>query len=420
MRKTISQRLLGIAFVVAIFPLVASAQEGLRDRDRTFTASRKIAEDMRSARLRYGPFYFLSRLELSDIGYTDQFYLPTDDQASGLTASVIAPQRLYFVPSRKTIFSAEVTPQYYFLEKNRGSSSRDHVGFFTRADAQIFLNHFYFDVYGTRSQELRGNVDINRLATRADKSIGTTGEFRYSSRTSATWAASYRQSRYPTSRLQPEDIDVHLLDRTEHNVRIGARHKTFPLTSLLVAAEVSNYAFPFTTYKDSRRTYAGAGFDFDNGRSGLRAEAGMASLTWKRQGPKEFHGAVGNAQFTRKLNDRMTLSLGGTRDVDFSIYVNNYYFVADRAAFSTDYSATRRLTLRFASTYGRDSYDIPTLVNGFSVRRRDNVSFTSVGWIYSLRRLRGGFDVGWYQRNSNVEVDDNNGIRLVLHLSLAP
>jgi hypothetical protein len=42
-----------------------------------------------------------------------------------------------------------------------------------------------------------------------------------------------------------------------------------------------------------------------------------------------------------------------------------------------------------------------------------------VGFIYSFRRVRAGFDVGWYERDSNFG-DQEAGIRWLLNLSFSP
>ena len=60
------------------------AQE-LRDRDRSLAASRRVAEDLRKARMHYGPFYLLSSIQLSDIGYSQEFFVPTADDSSGFS-----------------------------------------------------------------------------------------------------------------------------------------------------------------------------------------------------------------------------------------------------------------------------------------------------------------------------------------------
>ena len=50
-----------------------SAQEGLRDRDRSFSASQEISSELRRARFRSGPFYLLSSINLGDIGFDQAF-----------------------------------------------------------------------------------------------------------------------------------------------------------------------------------------------------------------------------------------------------------------------------------------------------------------------------------------------------------
>src|SRR5262245_24037248 len=84
----------------------------LRDRDRTLQVSRQIAEDLRRARIHYGPFYLLSSIQLADIGYDEEFFVPVADTTSGFRFGISAPQRLYFTPNRKTYFSVEATPQW--------------------------------------------------------------------------------------------------------------------------------------------------------------------------------------------------------------------------------------------------------------------------------------------------------------------
>src|SRR5947208_16119117 len=90
--------------------VAAEAQE-LRDRDSTLAASRQIAYDLRRARMHDGPFYLLSSIQLADIGYDQEFFIPTSDTSSGFNFGISAPQRLYFTPSRKLYLSVDAEPQ---------------------------------------------------------------------------------------------------------------------------------------------------------------------------------------------------------------------------------------------------------------------------------------------------------------------
>ena len=107
---------LSIAAVCIALGSSAWAQN-LRSRERTFEASETLAADLRRARIHSGPFYLLSYLQFSDLGYESQFFFPTSEQGGGLSLAVSAPQKLYFVPAKKTVYAISFTPEYAFFSK---------------------------------------------------------------------------------------------------------------------------------------------------------------------------------------------------------------------------------------------------------------------------------------------------------------
>ncbi|HEY2828800.1 MAG TPA: hypothetical protein VGJ88_01690 [Thermoanaerobaculia bacterium] len=406
--------LVGCAFVL-------SAQEGLRDRDPTFAASKQIATELNQSSAHWGPFYLLSHIQISDLGYSQEMYLPLAATSRGLSFAASAPQRLYFVPQRKTVYSIEVIPSYAFIRGNQtGSRGGNQFGWTARGDAQYLFNHLYLDLYGEGANDLRvSSPEINRVVTERNRELGGKGEIKYSSRTSFLFAAAHRTSSYPLDRFQPDDVSalLPLLDRNQNDYRVSLLHKTFPLTSLLLAAERSDYTFPNFHSRDARRTYTGAGFVWNHGREAWHLEAGPAKVDFKSPGAKNFTGLVGNTDGTFQVSERTVFNAAASRDIEFSVFAQNDYFLFDRAQASFGYSATRHLTLRVISEVGRDSYQVP--VNGFL--RRDQFSFTGVGWDYSVQHVQGGFDVGYYKRTSNSsEGEEQSGIRLLAHLSFRP
>jgi uncharacterized protein YfiM (DUF2279 family) len=409
---------LAVGFAIAAVSLAVQAQEGLRDRDPVLAAAKKVASDLQAATFHYESFYLLSRFEIADLGYGAQYATPLGTTSGGFSIAASAPHRLYYVPSRRVVFSVEAVPQYAWVHE-KGAHSQ--FGYSSRADAQFILNHIYLDFYGTRANELRPHTgELNRVLTVKDSEVGLNGEIKYTSRTSALFSARYRDASYPTNRLQPVEFEnlIPLLDRSERNYRASILHKTFPITSLVLAGERSEYEFRRDPIRNSSRTYAGFGFVTDSGNSVLRAEVGPAKLTFRQPGVRDFSGLIGNATASRRVGERWRVNVSGQRDLDFSIYGGNGYYVADRAGITADYSATRRLAFRILSEWGRDRYD--TALPGLALRR-DNIAWNAVGWTYQMRRLRGGFDVGYYNRTSTVpDVDDTHGIRFVVHVSFTP
>jgi hypothetical protein len=390
--------------LVALSATSVLAQEGLRDRDRDINQARAVSNDLSNANIHDGPFYFISSIDLSDIGYNQSFFVPTADQSRGFSFNVRAPQKLYFVPRKKVVFSVDATPSYAIVSRGTG---KNQLGYF------LFL-----DGYIGRADELRAHVgDINRLATERATTYGINSELKYSSRTSVKADATFQQVSYPKSRLQPVGVPIERLARDEHNYRVSLLHKTFPLTSLMVAAERSDYNFASARTSDSRRSYAGAGFSYDDGLHALAVEAGPGRLEFKDATQHDFSGVLGSINSTHRLSSVMNLHLSAARDVDFSLFPNNPYYVADQVASELTWSATRKLSLRLIGNYGRDRY--PVIFEG--VMRRDTLEYIAIGWIYNLRHISGGFDIGYFSRKSNSNLaDQDSGIRGTLRLSLRP
>jgi hypothetical protein len=423
---------LRLAVAVACIAIGSSGfAQGVRSRDRTFEASEVLAADLRRARLHSGPFYLLSDIQFSDLGYESQFFFPTSEQGGGLTFVVSAPQKLYFVPARKTIYSVTVVPEYAFF--NRNGNGNSPWSYLVRGDAHFLLNHIYINAFALQSNRLQAlSGEINRIVTQRDETAGVTGEGRYSTKTRVFYTFAARRTTYPRSRYQPSDLisdvpnirgNIFELDHRERNARLSLLHHTFPLTSLTLAAEANKYTFPNSSERDATRRYVAPGFQFDSGRTTIKGEAGPAVLHFSTPGPSpDFHGVVGNFAVGHRISAKTNMTLAADRDVDFSIAEGERYYVGDRALFALDHQATRRLSLRFSSTVGRDVYPIATLnpANAQLARRHDEFSFTAVGWRYTLRHIKGGFDIGYYQRRSNFEIDEQNGIRLAIALSLSP
>ena len=407
-------RVLAILFTV-IVSTVASAQftQGTRDRDPDLEGSKKLAADIQEANFHWGPVYLLSQFRIADIGYTDQGYIPSDDSGGHLTLGVEAPQRFYFVPARKVILSAELVPGISYTE---GIDPRTQFNYRARGDAHFLFNHLYLDAYGSRVDSVRAQVaDVNRLATVREDETGLAGEVKYSSRTSALFSARFRDLSFPADRLQPRDSALPLLERKERLGRLSLVHKTFPVTSLTFAAETGDYDFENATYKNGRRTWFGPGILLNNGRLEARAEAGPGRLRFDDPTQRNFEGALGRLGVTFR-RPRWEIAATAQRDVAFTVFAFNNYYVADQGGATLTYSLRRRLTLRAYTIQERDDY--PVEVRGF--HRKDDISFSAVGFDYRLRRLGAGLDVGYYDRNSTFGGDEDSGIRYVLHLSYTP
>ena len=401
--------------LAAVIPILVSAQatQRMRDRDPDLEGSKKVAAELQQANFHSGSWYLLSRIRISDAGFSESATLPTGDQSGGLSLSLEAPNRLYYVPHKKAILSLEATPGYTFF----GNSGTNQFNYSARADAHFLFNHLYLDVYGLRQNQLRAHVaDINRLATVRSDEAGIAGEAKYSSKTSALFNIRLRDTEFPQGRYQPQDVPVEQLDRREKNARLSLMHKTLPLTSFFVAGERSDYSFDYrAAARDGKRTSFSGGAIWNPGRTTVRIEAGPVKLDFDDPSQRDYSGVAGSLGITRNAG-RTLYNFSLDRDLGFSIFVNNNYYIATTAYAGLTRSLTRRVSLRAGTAYERDDYDVP--VNG--VDRRDDISFTSAGFIYAFRHLNVGADIGWYERRSTIGGEEDSGIRTVIHLSFTP
>jgi hypothetical protein len=407
-------RRIGVTVLTAVCATAALAQETLsvldRNRDPALDGTKRVLADLSYASMRYRSIYLLYRFELSDIAL-DPGLVPSRDEDLKLSIGAALPARIYWVPSRKFALSADVIPGYGFAERDGLEGQGSYT---VRADAHAMLNHLYLNAYTGRSNQFGPlAAELGGIGTVRRTMSGVDAEVKYSSKTSVLVTASNLENSYPETRLQPRDVDPSAYDYDENRLRATFLHRTLPRVSLNVSAEGSNFEFPRTDYKSAERRHLAVGATYTPGRRSFRAEAGPGRLTFSNPAFEDFNGLIGRLQATVPVGRRWTLQGAARRDVQFSDYFNNGYFVADELNGDATVILTRRLSASIRPSLGHHRYD--TAVGG--IKRRDDYQSVLVGWTYSLTRVRGGFDVGYFQRDSNVYDENASGIRLILRLS---
>ena len=381
--------------------------------------AKRLASELQRATFHSGPFYLLSSFQIADIGYerSDQFFVPTEDQTSGITLNVDAPHRLLLRSLAEDHPLRRRRPRLQRLPPRRRLEPVQLPGPRRRAvPPQSPLPRRLRQPRRLRCA--RTSARLNRLVTAARTTIGVNGEIKYSSRTSFLVAGSERDTSYPRSRIQPDDQPVERLDRTEQNLRLSGIHKTFRKVSLSLAAEGSEYDFDNQPgFTNSQRRYVAPGLIWEGDRAGLRIEGGPATLTFDggrrrirrlpgrhrrlravgaaveqqpaRQSRPRFFGVRGQQLLHRRPG-------GGAADV--------------RRDPALEPPRDRVMPAATATN---------TRING--VKREDDLSFISGGFLHTTRRMRGGVEVGYFQRDSNFRrraPEWNTADRV--HLSFTP
>ena len=106
-------------------------------------------------------------------------------------------------------------------------------------------------------------------------------------------------------------------------------HKTFPLTSLFVAAEGSDYGFREQRTRTAGAPTSAAAFLYNGGRTQVRAEAGPVKLDFDDPCETRLQRPDRAALDVTRNSGRCTYHAGGDRDLGFAIFRDNNYFISD-------------------------------------------------------------------------------------------
>ncbi len=120
------------------------------------------------------------------------------------------------------------------------------------------------------------------------------------------------------------------LDRKERGARVLARYLVFGRTRFTL--ELSEKKITFNAREDlhetrERRVLPGVDFGIGGRLSGT-ARWGWARLDAIVPSDRVFSGTVGEARIAYRVGGGTTIQIGGRRDVGFSIYLGNRYFVS--------------------------------------------------------------------------------------------
>ncbi len=398
----------------------ASAQtSNERNRDRELNAKTRIESDLQSAQFRFGHLYVLSSFNLGDIGIDRDIYLPTEEETNDLAISISAPQKIYYVPHRKFMLSADIEPSYLYFVHDK---ERRRLNYRYRGDIHFLFNRLYLDFYGATSDELTRNIsEFRRLVGQQGDSYGMNTELKISSRTTVEGAADWRRYTFENTNLGELYRDPGNLDRDEFHYSATFNHQTFPLTQTGIGAEVTEFDFTDPTQSDARQSMVFLELRQNRSNTTLTFRPGFARLDFDDPALKDYSGALGSLQAQFGRQSRWRWNLGASRELEFSIFGTNRFYSADRFQATTSRKMTRRLELHLIGEKGINRYyaDTPTSVSGVQTRK-DDLWYGAVGFLFQLGKLQTGLTYGYWRRDSNIEGFDDHGIRLILHLSFSP
>jgi len=423
--------ILALATIVTTLPAFGQSEAQKRDRNRDLESKERIKQELLGSQFRFGRFFVLSKFEigspaisqLSNVSYEiDQpFYIPALDGKDDFVIFLRAPQRVYAVLNRKVLVSVDAVPSYLYYV--RSTEFRD-FGWLVRGDLHFLFNRLYLDFYTGLSDQLgRTTSELRTLVPEKQSNWGSHGELKISSRTDIDFGSTHRDYTFGETDLGEFFFrDIRDLDRTESSYNATIRHQTFPIASLAIGSQVTAVNFDRPDVSDARQTSSFIELSRKKGATTLTIRPGYSKLDYDDPTLEDYSGFTGFAGLQIDHRSHWALGLSAERRLEFSLFGRNNHYAADRVRLNGSKHLGSRLEIHATVEEGRNDYFVPTPTTtlGDLQVRRDDLSYQAAGFTIQISRLVTGLTLGHWTRDSNVAGFDDDGIRLLLHLSFSP
>lgn len=397
----------GILFLCLFWvfsPLPALGQEYM-----TFRWERENVENR--TRFQVGPFRLLPRIRFREIGYDDNVYRQedSDELISDFTATFSPEAEVYVLYKDWLILYLKENPEYVYFskeERERSLNNRFSLGYklhlFNRL---VFKGDFIYNFTRVRATS-EFDVRANQIFIRYEG-----GLFYETPRETSLGITSSIQGYNYEDELIPGEAVYYsrTLNRTEVDIRGEFYYRLRQDTFFFANGGFTDYDFKYSEskVKNSYSLDAIAGVRFPiigNIRGSLAL--GFKGLTPRSGNQKHFYGAIGNASLEariRRFNFRAQLN----KDVQFSYWTNNIFFVEYRYGGGLSFYVTRFIRLDYDYSNGDNRYPGDTEVRYPDetyeiIQRTDNYKSHRLGVVFRVIRNTGlGLTLNSWERSSN-------------------
>ena len=409
LRPALAGCFVGLALVALALPSRAETWKGLELRKNMETAAWKL-----------GPFRIRPSLVISNAGVdSNVLYSPTNPIKDFTITS--GPAATIYIPIyRRFVLSLYGSPQYVWYSKTDRERSWNY---FFNGSAQLSLKNVFFSLDGTYSDAReRFSTEIDIRPRRKEEGFGGSVLLKAARRTS--FSLSYRTAKYNYESVESDGgFNVReRLNRRENYGNLSLFYQVGTERRFFLDFEYGLYRFEFATQavlKDSQ-SYAGyAGFEFSQlgRRVRGRIRLGYKNFDVQAAGGLDFQGLVGDSELSVRLAKPLVIRGSYIRDVRFSVWYDNPYYVESRPGVGVSLYPLRFVRLDYDYSRGRNRY--PEVGGGGpGVKRLDEYTTHSAGIYFRIKRRTAiGFIASWWARNSNLASEDDKRTFFGLNLT---
>ena len=371
-----------------------------------------LQRQMREAPWRLGPIRIQPSLVVSNAGIDSNVYYAASEPIKDFTLTA-GPAATVYVPFyRKFVISVYGSPQYVWYSKTERERTWNY---YLRGAAQLSLKDVFFSLEGAYSDAReRWNTEIDIRPRRKEEGAAASVLVNLAHRTSFALAA--RTVRYDYESIIYEGgFDVQeRLNRREDYANVQLFYQASSQRRFFLDLEYGRYDFEFAATaatKDSRSAAVHAGLEFSplGRRVRGRIRIGYKSFDIRDPNGVDHRGIVGDSQLSIRLARPFVIRGSYVRDVRFSLWYGNPYYLESRPGVGASIYPARFLRLDYDYGFGRNSYPVPQEVEpGIEVKRLDQFGIHSVAVYFRIVRSTAlGFVASFWRRDSNLGWEDD-------------
>ena len=369
---------------------------------------------------KFGPFRIQPSLVISNAGVDSNVFYSPNEPIKDFTITAGPAATLYVPIHRKFVLSAYGSPQYVWYSKTDRERTWNY--YFSGA-AQLSMKNVFFSLEGNYSDAReRWNTEIDIRPRRKEEGYG--GSVLVKAAWKTSFSLGYRTVKYDyQSVVYGDSFDVReRLNRQENYANFSMFYQASTQRRFFLDFEYGIYKFEFATQAaigDSRSGAAYAGLEFS--RLGRRVR-GRIRVGYKKfdvravDGP-DYQGVVGDSQLWVRLAKPFVIRGSYVRDVRFSLWYDNPYYIESRPGAGVSLYLLRFLRLDYDYSLGRNRYPVVG-GGGPDVKRLDDFTIQSAGIYFRIKKTVAlGFIANWWARKSNLVAEDDKRTFFGLNLT---
>lgn len=317
---------------------------------------RDLERQIDSASFNLGPFRIYPRFVLSNAGYdSDIYYGATPEPVKDYTFTAGPAFNVYLPLKKRIIFHIYESPQYVYFKETARERNWDN---YFQGQVHFLFNRFVVTAGMEKSQaRQRWNTEIDiRLLRKVD---AVQGSLLWQPTARMSFDFSYRTARYDYGESNLENFSfAERLNRDETLLNFTAYRDITSRTRFFLDAEYGFFDFANPSTMKNSKSYGGyGGFEFSPfGKVRGKVKVGYKYFNSLSPERKDYKGIVGDSSVSVRLMRPLTVRASYRRDVQFSVWFDNTYFLEDTYGVGGSIYLFRNIRLDYDYYRGRNSY----------------------------------------------------------------